>query len=64
MAKCPKCDKEIELVSEIPYRHADRYGVPSVVRTKCCGDLVVLRPVRRYAYDEYNGPNKTDDWGD
>ena len=60
--KCPHCYNDIKL-PERAYKNADSYNNPCVVRTECCLSLIRLTPIRTYAVTQYEGTDKTDDWG-
>lgn len=60
--KCPHCNNELR-VPDYALNNADAYHQMCLVRTKCCGGMVMVTPQRSYTIEPYNGNRTEDDWG-
>lgn len=59
--RCPYCNKEAK-IKEVVKRNLECYGGSVKVRTNCCGKLVRVRPIIKFACSETEQKGE-DDWG-
>lgn len=60
--KCPYCNKQMKVPNRA-WHNADSYSHSVRVTTECCGNIVLITPVRSYEVCPYTGQATVDDWG-
>lgn len=59
--ECPWCKAEFVAHSEVVWDNVERYGGPTAIKGKCCGNIVnVMRVV---SYSLHPTRRQDDDWG-
>ena len=62
LMRCPECEKVLKL-PEYGVTAVITYNSAQMVKTLCCGKVVVVRPDLRYYVEKGDG-RPTDDWGE
>lgn len=59
--KCPYCDKQLEMMPYVEH-NVNAYNEKVIATTLCCGHGVLVKPIRTFSVEKYQGGNTKDSW--
>ena len=60
---CPCCKKDLILHTPAIITSVEIYQKEQIAKTKCCNQLITIKPVMKFYLTPYNGIQTEDNWG-